>query len=218
MYDQDHRFYSLDDLKTGLYSQPRKGFRDYLLCARCETHCSLFESKAAPFFSACHPPSQPPRKSVDVQLDYKNFRLFLLSVLWRSSITEHPFFEHVDLGPHEEVLRQMLLQSDPGDPDQYGCTVCRLKFQGQDFRDFAVQPTPARPNGHNIYRFTYAGFVFFYYISRHALSLGARRSFIQRNGQMVLMDGHLEELTFLRDTWNQSCKIKVKYGSVLRKT
>ena len=44
--------------------------------------------------------------------------MFHLSLLWRMSVSKHPYFKEVSLGPHEEVLRRMLLEALPGEPDQ----------------------------------------------------------------------------------------------------
>jgi hypothetical protein len=44
--------------------------------------------------------------------------MFHLSLLWRMSVSKHPYFKEVSLGPHEEVLRRMLLEARPGEPDQ----------------------------------------------------------------------------------------------------
>jgi hypothetical protein len=42
-------------------------------------------------------------------LDYDAISLFILSVLWRASISTHLFFANVDLGPRAEPIRQLLV-------------------------------------------------------------------------------------------------------------
>lgn len=52
-------------------------------------------------------------------IDYCKFKLFLLSLLWRSSISSRPFFSNVQLGKHEEIIRKMILTNSPGDIEDY---------------------------------------------------------------------------------------------------
>lgn len=51
--------------------------------------------------------------------DYTKLKLFFLSVLWRAGASSYEFFKRVNLGPHFEVLRNMLFNADPGRPDEY---------------------------------------------------------------------------------------------------
>ena len=56
-------------------------------------------------------------------IDYKKFKLFLLSILWKSSISSRPFFEEINLGVHEEEIRTMLLRGEPKSVDDYPVTM-----------------------------------------------------------------------------------------------
>ena len=51
--------------------------------------------------------------------DYPKLKMFFLSLLWRAGVTSRPLFRHVELGPHEERIRQMILAKDPGDSHAY---------------------------------------------------------------------------------------------------
>jgi len=60
----------------------------------------------------------------DPNYDYARFKLFLLSILWRGGISSRPFFEQVQLAAEvEEDLRRMILNSAPGEPEEYACFV-----------------------------------------------------------------------------------------------
>lgn len=52
-------------------------------------------------------------------IDYNKFKLFLLSILWKSSITNHPIFNYVQLGKHEERIREMLFNNDSKSETDY---------------------------------------------------------------------------------------------------
>ncbi len=55
-----------------------------------------------------------------VQYDYATFKLFHLSVLFRASVSSLSTFQEVNLGAlHEERIRQMLLNEDPGKDWEY---------------------------------------------------------------------------------------------------
>jgi len=54
-------------------------------------------------------------------IDYKLFKLFQLSLLWRAGVSDRPIFKEVALGRHQEILRRMLLDDDPGESHKYGC-------------------------------------------------------------------------------------------------
>ena len=60
----------------------------------------------------------------DPHYDYNRFKLFLLSLLWRASISSRPMFGQIKLPPEvEEDLRQRLLKHLPGEPDLYPCFI-----------------------------------------------------------------------------------------------
>lgn len=52
-------------------------------------------------------------------LDYKLYKLGFLSILWRASISSLPFFKLIDLGPHEEIIRNMLLNGNALEENNY---------------------------------------------------------------------------------------------------
>lgn len=52
-------------------------------------------------------------------IDYKRFKLFLLSILWRASISNHKFFESVKLNEHEDIIGKMIYNNDPGTTFEY---------------------------------------------------------------------------------------------------
>ena len=52
--------------------------------------------------------------------DHATFKLFLLSVLWRASISSVEFYQHIDLGnSHTERIKEMLKNEDPGAQSDY---------------------------------------------------------------------------------------------------
>lgn len=51
--------------------------------------------------------------------DYKLLKLFFLSMLWRAGISTHIFYSQVCLGPHEKIIKEMLMSENPGSSSDY---------------------------------------------------------------------------------------------------
>ena len=88
------------------------------------------------------------------EYNYSLLKLFALSVLWRAQCSKHPAFSKVQLGPHEDVIRQMLTSNDPGEPEEYSVNIVRWKTQ--EFGPVFMDPFSEKYKGVNYYR-TYCG-------------------------------------------------------------
>ena len=94
VYDQKHRFRII---YTGAEYKERwaqKGLREPLLCEICEGQISSYERYVSLIFSgAINTTAERERQFQKISgLDYSQFKLFALSVLWRASATDLPFF------------------------------------------------------------------------------------------------------------------------------
>lgn len=116
IYDDKHRFHTLGVDQRAAYEQ--KGLREPLLCQRCETKVSVWEGYARSVFSGSAPVRFEHQGALTwlCDLDYKPFKLFLMSILWRAGVARGPFWTRVRLGPHAETLRRMLWEERPGEP------------------------------------------------------------------------------------------------------
>jgi hypothetical protein len=83
-------------------------------------------------------------------IDYPKFKLFFMSVLWRASITNQDFFHQVNLGSWESVLKDMILNADPGTENDF--SVILSKYEGASA---TIMPNPQRirTEGINYYKF-----------------------------------------------------------------
>ena len=97
-----------------------------LLCDGCEQRFAAWEREGATFI---RDPRLLPRGLtrdkvlILVGLPYAPLKLFLMSLLWRMGVSTLREFTFVDLGPHQEKLRQMLLRADSGPSEAYGCSL-----------------------------------------------------------------------------------------------
>jgi hypothetical protein len=100
----------------------QKGLREHLFCTDCEQHFNEHYEKPFRAQWCVTAPLPNPWTEPDVywvNMDYATFKLFHLTTLFRASVSSLPTYSAVDLGPHEERLRNMLRDQDPGQFWQY---------------------------------------------------------------------------------------------------
>ncbi len=105
-------------------------------------------------------------------VDYVRLKLFLLSVLWRMGVSKLHFFREVGLGPHEGKIRKMLLNDDPGDPDEYPCQLRLVEPDQRLLTDWLSQPRKARFDGKTFYRLFSTGVRFDFCVSNRTIHPG----------------------------------------------
>lgn len=126
--------------------------------------------------------------------DYRKFKLFLLSILWRAGVSSLQFFERVQLGKHSEILRRMLLEGNPGAPREYPCILFGLKSPAGAMTDLIMQPERLRFQGHGAYRFVFGGFLWAFVVSSHTLPSLVEQIAVSPDGQLSLMLRPPEEI------------------------
>lgn len=90
-------------------------FDKTILCTHCDNSIlSDYEGYTKKFmFDKHNGVEQKENITVVKNINYSKFKLFLLSILWRASITNRPFFEEINLGDeHEERLRKMIYEGN----------------------------------------------------------------------------------------------------------
>lgn len=161
------------------------GFKEPLLCRGCEQKRHRYEDAARrQIYTALKKldPDQDPR--VLEGLNYRDCKLFIMFQLWMMGVSSLPFFAGVSLGAHEEFLRQMLLDENPGHAWQYGTTFGILNRPGRPLLGIMGQPDKIRLRGRFAYRYVIAGVHSFTFVGSHPPPLLAeeRFLFLQENG------------------------------------
>ncbi len=112
-YDEKHRAL-LFDKRDVPHTMVQKGLRERLLCEGCEARLQVFEDYFARYWFKERPlPAKVVASEVTLRgIDYARFKLFLLSIVWRASVSDTA--PEMSLGPHEEPVRSMLINVDPG--------------------------------------------------------------------------------------------------------
>ncbi len=139
VYDSKHRTFpiSMEDQKVKFIQQ---GITEKILCEKCEQKFSKWETilkksliaigeKTSNSLNFTFTKYQELFKVENIK--YQEFKLGILSILWRMSITSDDFFESYDLGySYEEKLRKILFYEDLVDEKKYPILVTRYEIDG----------------------------------------------------------------------------------------
>ena len=159
LYDEKHRlrYFSIEDLISGKPpSLPQSGVHEGgLLCKDCDNRrlgqhledyakkaiygggqllaeecpdCIKYTNDAGELFAICE------------NLSYTKYKLFLLSILWRASVSTNPFFNKINLGQHEEVLREMIFNNDAKNFNDYPVFVFTSASDTEFSHDMIIEP------------------------------------------------------------------------------
>ena len=184
--------------------KPTGEYEGEILCADCDNKTlGKFESYASKtLYGNNIPLEQAPvvsnhfnesgtRFSLVKNIDYQKFKLFLLSILWRASISKRPFFEEVSLGPHEDRLRKMLLLENPGEERDYPIQFLTYVNDKRMSRDFIGQPRTLKTEGHRLITFFIAGVFYGFMVSSHPKPEGIMTSTIKKSNELIML--HIPE-------------------------
>lgn len=189
LYDEKHRLQLLSIIPDQGNSLKQKGLKERLLCDLCEQKLSVWEGYARRVLKGGVPlTSKTEGNLLHIGgLDYPKFKLFQLSILWRAGVSSQQFFEYVELGPHAERLRRMLLEGDPGSPDRYACFMFGLKYELGTITDLIVQPGKKKLHGQTSYSFVFGGFLWAYLVSSQDMPAHLRPTTLRREGTTVIL-------------------------------
>lgn len=184
MYDNNHRMHriivkkpALPDIKSK--TLPTGEYEGGILCSNCDNIIiggyETYAKKA--MFGGELPVNESPiiqnyfnsqniKYSHCQNIDYKKFKLFLLSILWRMCISSRPMFSQVVMeSEDQEKLRLMVLSGDPGKINVfpiYGMTYLNDKSMP---RDIIGQPFRAEVRGFTIIRILIGGIFLLFHLS-----------------------------------------------------
>ncbi len=199
-YDEKHRAIDVNvDMSQVKFSQ--KGLRERLLCSVCEGHLNILETY---FANIWYGKDVTPQGLVDLksgtfslQVDYANFKLFHLSILWRASVSTLSYFSRVDLGPYEEGIRQMVLTLNPGDEHQYGVEGWVLLDDERNVvHDVIHFPRKIKSGLYTAYMCMFGGCRWFYFIARPGIKIP---NCLKSNGTLTLFLEHFPSSTSMVD-------------------
>jgi len=188
LYDRIHRFQVVPADAAERETRLQKGLREHLLCKDCEQRLSRWENyaKTAFFDARGVQVSQYQEAIAFSNLDYRTFKLFQLSLLWRMSVSKLDFFKAVALGPHESRIRLALLNEDPLSPDEYPCHMVAVEINQKAYLDWITPPCLERLDGYHIYWLLINGITYSFYVGSHAPPPDLSPAFLNAKGGMLI--------------------------------
>lgn len=120
-------------------------------------------------------------------LDYKKFKLFLLSVLWRASISSNLFFTQVKLGPHEDKLRNIILSGNPGPISLYPCIITTYRRFKEIPHQLIVRPWKQRLDNIISYSFLVSGMMYIFKITEEEKTEWILETTINKQGRVKIL-------------------------------
>lgn len=204
LYDTSpKRFYTLNvDLDNSDNSKRKieqKGIREYLLCGDCEVQLSKYENYAAETIYAKNLGNKATIKKANETPDqqyftyeyegfsYSDFKLFLLSLLWRVIVSKSFNTPEVD----EKIIEQLRLavhNQDPLDFDDFGCLLQVIKYKkGQIAGGFILDPFLTKNDNSPILNILIDGFMYSFYLNSKQLPTDKKDFFLKKDGTMVIL-------------------------------
>jgi len=147
------------------------------------------------------PETTTPGTMTKVAIDYRQFKLFHLSILWRATVSTLDAFSNVVLEPdHRERLREMLAHGDPGGVFDYPFLVKVLcDDQGAVDRGLISQPQRSEFAGRDVYYVAFGGYEVTYFVSRGRDGLEALEgAFPEPGGAVTVASVHLSKANSVR--------------------
>jgi hypothetical protein len=179
----------------------QQGAREYLFCEECEQHFNKYYETP---FLAQWVKAAPLPNPWNVEgvywgcFDYASFKLFHLSVLFRTSVSSLPMFSAVSLGPHEEKLRELLVSRNPGEYWQYpifGHAV--VHHETRKLVPLVSQAIRSSFEGHRCYGMIYGGVQWWMLVSSHR-NRGFEAVCLQGTGEMPFEGVPWNEVTVIQ--------------------
>ena len=109
-------------------------------------------------------------------------------------MSKDKLFSGVQLGPHQEVLRELLLKEDPGPPARYGCVIFGLQHEGKAFTNVLIPPSKTHIQGHKGFKFVFGGFLWVMLVSGHDTISLISECTLQADGTIMIMIRQASEM------------------------
>jgi hypothetical protein len=120
-------------------------------------------------------------------IDYRKLKLFLLSILWRASISNLPIFQNVNLGDHEQVIRCKILSNTPGSSVEYPCAIFTHLHNPKMPNQIIAEPGCLISDEQQIYAFLISGNLFIFFTSTDEQTEWVQHCTVNEKGEMKIV-------------------------------
>lgn len=201
MYAKKRKIFEIHSKIDKIYKTHQKGLRECLLCERCETKLSDYETNVSGVYKKiAHNVIIPLSygKLPFTNLDYKKFKICYLSILWRMSISSIDFCKNFKLdNENEEKLRNFILNDNPGDVNEYGFLGIIPLIGKTFYPDIMLSPTIMKFLNSDVCIVIVGGLLYMFFINLNNESIKATGGFIQKDGSWIVTIDNAEEFIFL---------------------
>jgi hypothetical protein len=151
-------------------------------------------------------PNDGTEYSICKNINYIKLKLFLLSILWRSSITDRPYFENVSIGyKYEERLREIIYNSEHIPFEEYPVIITSFLRTDNKLDNLIGQPKRIRTkSGLKGYMFLINSFQFIIYVNskNHKVSKEIEEICLKEDELITLHLSKGKELEFIKMLMN----------------
>lgn len=95
--------------KGSVKKRPIGPYDPNILCSKCDNFFSIYEGYAKKVFFEMPRKNYSTLSQIVENANIDKVKIFLLSVIWRASISSRPEFQDVTLGAYKEKIRNLLL-------------------------------------------------------------------------------------------------------------
>lgn len=128
-------------------------------------------------------------------IDYTQFKLFLQSLVWRASVSEHALFNNFKLTKEqEEQLRVSLHHSLPLEPNEYACLIMTHQNEEEAMTDLVF----INPNNPHKISFFINQFIYLFHIDKTTVDEAVSQISLSRKNEMGITKLPEGEWTKLR--------------------
>ncbi|MBU1055594.1 MAG: hypothetical protein KKC46_17490 [Proteobacteria bacterium] len=203
-YDVNHSYIEFDAEKGKYNKKRRKGVYEKLLCKKCEEIIQEYEDygKFILYDDAKPTIGATPKPYTNEKYDYRLFKLFVLSLLWRASISTQNSFKFVSLGKYEEELRVMLLNGLETPINNYPICMYQTHINKNPSNGvfMEIYPSKSKYDGRTVYQFIADGVFFFVGVRFHSLKIFKHGSWVNQKRIQIGYD-ELTKLLSLVDVF-----------------
>lgn len=209
MYDAEIRGFHIistnPQRKNGIR---QKGIWEYMLCEDCEHCIGEYENYAARLYNIG--PGLDCERQHDILvftgIEYRSFKLFLLSLLWRLAVTTKEL-QGLKLSVADcERLRQMVLAGEPGTSFEFPAVVIGLTFDRQHQTDLILPPWESTDGERTFWNFTANGLLFMFQIGHQPPKRGIQGLILNENGAMGIPMREMREIPYIWDYFRRTAE------------
>lgn len=196
VYDKKHRMFpiTMDNKNLKLV---QKGYTEKLLCGNCEQKFSKWETVLKKSLIAIGEKQSNSLKFTFFQkyedlfvvdnVKYKEFKLGVLSILWRMSIASDKFYKSYSLGDYyEEKLRKILLKEEFVDETKYPVNVMRYELDGIFYPGIIMTFAPDKIEHFTVHNLVIWGHHFRIFVNDKTFPKLPIALFLRNSGQLIV--------------------------------